>query len=238
MPAAFQGFPEEALSFLKALARNNRREWFQPRKAVYETRVRAPMAELVDAVNRALARFAPDYINAPEKAIYRIYRDTRFSPDKTPYKTHIAAIFPRRGLEKHRCAGLYFGLSARELDIAGGVYMPDRDQLLALRTHLAEHHERFRKLASARKLTALMGPMQGERLERLPKGFSPGHPARDLVQYRQWLWDAVLDPAVALTPRIYDEIVSRFRAMAPVVEFLNEPFVAALARPAAVKFLE
>src|ERR1700688_4637899 len=111
----FPGFPPEALTFLRNLKRNNRREWFQPRKEIFETRVKAPMVELVEAVNAALLEFAPDHIADPSKAIYRIYRDTRFSADKTPYKTHIGAIFPRRGLGKHSSAGFYVHLSPKSV---------------------------------------------------------------------------------------------------------------------------
>jgi uncharacterized protein (TIGR02453 family) len=88
----FIGFPPEALTFLRGLTRNNQREWFQPRKEIFETRVKEPMLALCDALNGEFAKFAPDYINDPKKAVFRIYRDTRFSHDKTPYKTHIAAI--------------------------------------------------------------------------------------------------------------------------------------------------
>jgi uncharacterized protein (TIGR02453 family) len=236
MRTAFEGFPAEGFTFLRALARNNRREWFQPRKAIYDACVRAPMTRLVEAINGALARFAPAYINEPEKAIYRVYRDTRFSPNKTPYKTHIAAIFPRRGLAKHACGGLYFSVSPAEIEIAGGVYMPEQEQLLAIRTHLAGHHERFRRLMRARKLRALLGEMMGEQLARVPKGFPSDHPAADLIRYRQWLWDVTLDAPLAATPKILDEVVSRFRAMIPVVEFLNEPLVARKRTPEDVYF--
>lgn len=230
MRTAFSGFPEEAFTFFRGLARNNTREWFQPRKAIYEERVKAPMVELVEAINRALARFCPVYVNEPAKAIYRLYRDTRFSPDKTPYKTHIAAIFPRHGMEKHASAGLYFSVSHKEIEVAGGVYMPGPEQLLAIRSHLAEHHERFEKLTRGRNLRILLGEMQGEQLARVPKGFCSEHPAAGLIRRKQWLWDIALEPSLALSPKIYDEVVNRFRAMIPVVEFLNEPLVAAKRR--------
>src|SRR5262245_36934148 len=110
MAAGFPGFPKEMVTFFRGLEKNNTREWFQPRKAVYEEQVKAPMLALVDAINRDLAKFAPDYINEPQKAVYRIYRDTRFSADKTPYKPFIAAIFPKRGQEKHGGGGLYFSV--------------------------------------------------------------------------------------------------------------------------------
>src|SRR5262249_56147805 len=112
MKTAFPGFSPDALSFLRALKRNNRRDWFQPRKENYETLIKLPMMELISALNVEFARFAPDYVTPPEKAMYRIYRDTRFSHDKTPYKTHISAIFPRRTAVKRARALFYFHFTA------------------------------------------------------------------------------------------------------------------------------
>lgn len=223
--AGFPGFPAAGMQFLSALARTNRREWFQPRKHIYEEQVKAPMAELVTALNSEMMRFAPDYVNEPAKAIYRIYRDTRFSKDKTPYKTHIAAIFPRRGLEKHGGGGLYFSVSAKEIEVAGGVYMPGPETLLAIRTHMAEHHEEFRKIIRARKLRTLMGEMHGEQLSRVPKGFPTIHAAADLLRYKQWLVYVMLDPKLATTPKLLPEVQQRFEAMMPFVDFLNRPLV-------------
>lgn len=225
----FPGFPEEGLKFLRALERNNRREWFQPRKEVFDTHVKAPMTELVETVNRTLAKFGPDYITSPAAAIYRIYRDTRFSTDKTPYKTHIAASLWKRGFTKHACGGLYFSVSPKEIEVAGGVYMPGSEQLLAIRNHIADHHARFRKLTMKAKLVKLMEPLKGESLSRVPKGFDPEHPAADLIRKKQWLYFVSLDPSLANTPQLLQEVLDRFRAMMPVVEFLNEPL-----RPAKV----
>ncbi len=145
MPSGFTGFPAEALTFLRGLKKNNNREWFQAHKPVFEEKVKAPMLELIGELNLALAGFAPDYVTDPAKAYYRIYRDTRFSPDKTPYKTHISALFRPRGLDKHSCGSLYFQISAGETGVAGGIYMPGPEELLAVRTHLAQHHERLRR---------------------------------------------------------------------------------------------
>ncbi len=223
--AGFPGIPQEGMQFLSALARNNRREWFQPRKHVYDEQVKTPMAELVTALNSAMMRFAPNYVAEPAKAIYRIYRDTRFSKDKTPYKTHIAAIFPRRGLEKHGGAGLYFSVSPKEIEVAGGVYMPGPEALLAIRTHLAGHHEEFRKIIRAKKLRTLMGEMHGDQLSRVPKGFPCGHAAADLLRYKQWLVYVMLDPKLAVTPKLLPEVQKRFEAMMPFLEFLNRPLV-------------
>lgn len=227
----FTGFPTEGMQFFRSLARNNRREWFQPRKQIYDEQLKAPMMELVTALNAEMIRFAPDYVAEPAKAIYRLYRDTRFSKDKTPYKTHIAAIFPRRGLVKHEGAGLYFSVSAKEIEVAGGVYMPGPDALLAIRTHLAERHEEFTRIIESRKLRALMGNMQGEQLSRVPKGFPCDHPAADLLRYKQWLFYVMLDPAIATTPKLLVEIRKRFEAMMPFLDLLNQPLVRAAKRP-------
>jgi len=224
--AGFAGFPAEGLAFLRSLKRNNRREWFQPRKHIYDEKLRAPMVALVSALTTAMTKFAPDYVREPEAAIYRVYRDTRFSPDKTPYKTHVAAIFPRRGLDKHACAALYFSVSPETIEIAGGVYMPTPDELRAIRLHLVDHHEEFRRMVRGRTLRALMGELAGAELSRVPKGFDCEHPSADLVRCKQWLLDIELERGLATTPALYQELVKRFRAMTPFVEFLNAPLVA------------
>src|ERR1041384_606975 len=102
--AKFSGFSPDALSFLRALKRNNRREWFQPRKEKYESLIKAPMLELVECLNHEFARFAPHYINPPQKPGYRIYRDLFFFKQKTAYEIHISCIFPRSNAVKREGA--------------------------------------------------------------------------------------------------------------------------------------
>jgi uncharacterized protein (TIGR02453 family) len=219
--SVFPGFPAEGLAFFSSLQRNNRREWFQPRKAIFEETLKQPMRELVGAVNSAMKSFAPDYLTDPDKAIYRIYRDTRFSKDKTPYKDHIAASFARRG--DKASAGYYFAVSHKEVAIGGGLYMPEPEALLAIRQHLAERHEEFRRIAAGRTLRRLFTAVQGEQLTRIPKGYPCDHPAADLLRMKQYLLYVVLPPDLATTPALYSEVVKHFRAMTPFVEFLNAP---------------
>ncbi len=219
----FQGFRPEALDFFRALKRNNRREWFHPRKHIFDQHVKAPMVELIASMNAAMMKFAPAYVTDPADAIFRIYRDTRFSADKTPYKTHIAALFTRRGLCKNTCPGLYFSVSHEEIEIAGGSYMPGKEELAAIRGHMLEHHGEFSRILRARRLRELMGELQGERLSRAPKGFPAEHPAADLVRGKQWYVYVLLDSGLATTARLEREILARFKAMVPLVEFLSAP---------------
>jgi uncharacterized protein (TIGR02453 family) len=226
MRSGFPGFPAEAMTFYRGLAGHNKREWFQPRKHIYDEKVKAPMVELLTALSGAMMDFAPDYVTDAPKAIYRIYRDTRFSLDKTPYKTQIAASFPRRGMEKHGAAGYYFAVSHKGVDVGGGIYMPLPETLLAVRTHIAERHAEFRLLAASSAIKRLFGAMQGERLSRVPKGFACEHPAADLLRFKQFLLFTTLDAAIVTTPKLFTELEKRFRALAPFLDFLNAPLAA------------
>jgi len=226
MNSRFRGFPKEGMDFLRGLKRNNKREWFQPRKQVFEENVKAPMVEMVEALNHFLALRVPDFVTEPSKAIYRIYRDTRFSGDKTPYKTHIAASFSHRQLEKHAAAGFYFSASPEEIEVAGGLYMPGPAELLAVRSHIASHHEEFRRLIASKSLVKAMGDMQGQQLGRAPKGFPPDHPAVDLLRYKQWLYYTILDGGLSTTGRLFSEVRKRFELLIPFVEFLNRQLLA------------
>jgi uncharacterized protein (TIGR02453 family) len=206
---------------MRGLPRHNNRDWFLPRKPIFEEKVKLPMRQLVEAVNAAMKSFAPEYVADPDKAIPRIYRDTRFSKDKTPYKDHIAAGFPRRGLPAG--AGYYVAVSHKAVFIGGGLYMPAPETLWAIRNHLALHHQDFRRIAKARAVKELFGQVQGEQLSRVPKGFEAAHPAADLLRYKQFLLYVELPPELAAGPELSGEIVKRFRALRPFLEFLNAP---------------
>jgi uncharacterized protein (TIGR02453 family) len=224
MNSFFSGFSPEALSFLRALKRNNRREWFQPRKEKYDALIRTPMLELVGALNEEFARFAPEYIAPPQKALYRIYRDTRFSKDKTPYKTHISAIFPRHTARKREGSVFYFHWTEKEILVFGGVWGPEREELLAYRTLLQEYYEEFQQILADKKLKRVLGGLQGGQLTRVPKGFPADHPAEHLLRHHQWYLESTLDIKLLTSPKLVPEIAKRFELMAPFVEFLNRPF--------------
>jgi uncharacterized protein (TIGR02453 family) len=223
----FPGFPAEALKFFRDLTKNNDREWFQPRKELFEAKVKTPMLALVEAINAEFAKFAPEYITDPKKAVYRIYRDIRFSADKTPYKTHIAASFSRHSGAKEgsgghgSSAGYFFSVGPKEVGIAGGVYEPSPEQLFGVRTWLAENHADFRKLC--RPAEKLMGEMHGESLTRMPKGFPTEHAAADLLKRKRWIYWAALDAKSATSPKILPELIKHFKAMLPMMEALNVP---------------
>jgi uncharacterized protein (TIGR02453 family) len=227
MPASFAGFPPETLKFLRQLERNNRRDWFEQHKPAFLEHVRAPFEQFVAAIDAALATFAPDAVTLPERAIYRIYRDTRFTADKSPYKTHIAASFFRSDLGRHVAGGYYVEISPRYVGVAGGVYMPTPANLRLIRLHILDHFERFHSIATDKKLLAALGPLQGDRLSRPPRGFPPDHPAIEWIKFKHWYFWKELPPSLATSRKLLPEIVLRFRLMKPVIDFFNEPLLAA-----------
>ena len=225
MRTAFTGFPPEMVRFFRSLKRNNRREWFQPRKHLFDQHVKAPMQELVNAINADLAKFAPEYVTEPKNAVFRIYRDTRFSADKTPYKNHIAASFSRRGGERLGTGGFYFSVSHDAIEIAAGIYHPDREAMLLVRNHIAATHQELSRILADKKTRKLTGDLKGDALSRSPKGFDPEHPAAAFIKMKDWLFDVTLDASLATTPQLHQAVVERFRAMAPLLYYLNRPLL-------------
>jgi uncharacterized protein (TIGR02453 family) len=224
-------FSGEALKFLRGLKRHNDREWFGARKDVYERELKAPMLALIGEVNDAMVEFAPENVQPPQKAMMRIYRDIRFSKDKRPYKIHQAAWWGRSGMEKNSGCGFYFSVSATEVTVAAGVFMPGREQLLAIRRYLMEHHAEFRAVMAGKKLRALMQEDDGMRLTRPPKGFCAEDPAIDLLMCRQWGVVARLPGEWATRPTLVKDVVERFKVASPMVAMVNAPLVGKPKRP-------
>jgi uncharacterized protein (TIGR02453 family) len=217
--------PRRSLAFLRALKRNNRRDWFQPRKEQFDADVREPMLAIVERLADDLRSIAPEIVVDPKTAMYRIYRDTRFSENKTPYKTHVAAVFPWRGLAKHEGAGLYFHVSPDEVWMGGGMYSPQTAQLQAVREHIVGNVRRMRAIVESPGFRRQVGELEGERLQRVPHGFPKDHAAAEYLKYRQFLAGRELPPEFACNPKFYSTLITVFRQVAPLARFLNEPLV-------------
>jgi uncharacterized protein (TIGR02453 family) len=218
-------FTRKTLAFLRALKRNNDRDWFRARKADYERDVRAPMLELLARLERDFATFAPELVSDPKVSLYRIYRDTRFSADKSPLKTHVAAHFPTRGLPRGQGAGLYIEIAPTWVWMGGGMYMPSTSDLQAIREHIAATHPRLHRIVSATAFTRVMGPMHGERLTRVPRGYVKDHPAAHYLQFKQFMAGKELAADAATRASFYRDVLAAFRATLPLVRFLNAPLL-------------
>jgi uncharacterized protein (TIGR02453 family) len=219
-------FTPKTLTFLRALARNNDREWFKARKDDYEAHVRGPMMAVIEQLAIDLAVTAPEIVCSPKGSLYRQYRDTRFSEDKTPLKTYIAANFPSRTLSRGEGAGLYVQVSAKEVWIGGGLYHAPMPTLRAVREHLAANLTRFRAIVESPVFRRRAGALEGERLQRVPRGFAADHPAAEYLKMKDLVVLKVFPGGLATTPRFYSTLVNMFEVIAPMIQLINEPLIA------------
>lgn len=217
-------FDPKAIAFLKALKRNNDREWFRERKDEYELLLRRPMLAIVEQLGQDFRSFAPD-LSATPKSVHRIYRDTRFSNDKTPLKTHVSAVFWHKKLARGVGAGMYFEIGQDWTWAGGGMYAPETAQIHAEREHIAANYRRIRKILNSSAFRKTIGKLEGEQLQRVPRGFDKDHPAADLLKYRQFLAGAEFPRGLATSARFYPTVLNVFKAIAPLIAFLNEPLV-------------
>lgn len=218
-------FTRKTLAFLRALKRHNDREWFRSRKDQYEEHVRGPMVGLLARLAEDFRAFAPELISDPRVSLYRIYRDTRFSGDKRPLKTHIGAHFPARGFARNEGAGLYLEIAPGWIWVGGGLYMPSSADLRAIRAHLAAHHRMLHRIVSAPAFRLAVGQLEGERLSRLPHGYAKDHAAAEYLRFKKFLAGCEYEAEFAYDRRFYREVLTIFRAVAPLVRFLNRPLL-------------
>lgn len=222
-------FTPKTLSFLRSLKRNNRREWFHQRKDQYEQHCRGPMVAVIERLANDLPAFAPGLVADPKVSLFRQYRDTRFSGDKTPLKTHIGATFPNRTLGRLNGAGLYFEVAPTWVWIGGGLWAPDTSQLHLVREHIAANHRQLDAIVKSPGFKKL-GGLRGDTLTRVPRGFAKDHPAAAYLKHRQFLGFREEPAAFAASPTFYKQLAGTLKTIVPLVNFLNEPLVDA-ARP-------
>ena len=228
--AGFRGFSAEAIRFLRRLRRNNRREWFERHRPVYETEVRDPMRALVDEMDVRLARFAPELTGDPKRSVFRIHRDVRFSRDKSPYKTNAACQFYHmdagRGAGRDAdgaAAGLYFQLADRECFVAGGLWMPARPSLDRVREAIDADPGALDRLVRAPAFRRRFRELTPEAvLTRMPRGYPDSHPAAEWLRYQSFTASRDLTEREVLSSRLPDLLARDFAALVPLVRWLNQ----------------
>jgi uncharacterized protein (TIGR02453 family) len=222
---SYPSFTPKTLSFLRSLKRNNDRAWFHARRERYEDHVRRPMIEVVERLADDFRTVAPEFAADPKLSLFRPWRDTRFSENKAPLKTNIAAVFPHRALGRMNGAALYFEVAPGWVWMGGGVYAPDASQLQAIREHVADHHAELEAIVHARGFSRL-GGLKGDRLTRVPRGFAKDHPAARYLRHRQFMGVREESADFATRPDFYPQLRATFAQFVPLCRFLNEPLVA------------
>lgn len=222
----FSSFPKEGINFFKQLKRNNNRKWFIKHRDEYEKFVKSPMQSLIASLQSHFDTFAPEYDLNPKRAIFRIYRDVRFSLDKTPYKTYSAAHFVLRGQPKGFVgSGYYIQLGPGECYVGGGIYIPDSLQLKKIRKAIAMRGEEFLKIVEDKRFKKMFAPFDWQKLQRMPKGYEENHPMAQWLKYKQFFVGISWPEEKCYKANYVDEVASVCREVTPLVRFLNNSLV-------------
>ncbi|HMD14040.1 MAG TPA: DUF2461 domain-containing protein, partial [Bacteroidota bacterium] len=203
----FVGFPREGITFLRRLKKNNNRDWFAKHKKEYEEFVKLPMQSLIVMLQGPMMTIAPEFEFNPKRSLFRIYRDTRFSKDKTPYKTHVSAIFHPKG-HWEESAGYYLHIEPGEIYLGGGIYMPDGIQLKKIRTAIATRANEFLAIVENKHFKNRFGILEGSKLQRNPQGFRPDHPLIEWLKYKQFYAGVSWKTDQCFSPKFADTVTS------------------------------
>jgi uncharacterized protein (TIGR02453 family) len=239
MPAVatseFTGFPPKAIQFLADLAAHNDRAWFQPRKADFERLLKEPLEALCSALAERFATRGIPLRADPARSPFRIYRDVRFSRDKSPYKTNVGASFPwaerqgtaggartregGAGVESSGVGG-YFHLAPGEVFFGGGMWHPEPARLAAFRRTVADQPGRVHEALENPGFVEWFGSIGGDRLKRIPTGFPADHPEADLLRLKDVVFSRRLSDAEVASPDLPDRLADGLAAATPVFRLL------------------
>jgi len=226
--ATFGGFSRAAIDFLAELAMNNDRAWFQPRKADYERLLKEPLQELCVAVAARFEARGVPLQSDPLRSPFRIYRDTRFSKDKSPYKTHVSASFPwaddgeavADGGHRGERPGGYFHFQPGEMYVGGGIWHPEPARLAAWRTKVADDPAAVHAAIEDTAFVRTFGDVHGDQYKRVPAGFPADHPDAALLTLKDVTFGRRLSDDEALSPELPDTLASALADAMPVMRLL------------------
>ena len=226
----FTGFSPDAIDFLAELAQNNDRSWFQPRKAEYESLLKEPMEALVAGLADAFAARQLPMQADPKRSIFRIYRDTRFAKDKSPYKTHLGASFPwveskdpeADFSHTEHANGAYFHLQPGNNYVGGGMWHATKPRLDAFRQAIVADEGRVRAALEEPAFLAEFGPVEShDTLKRVPPGYPADHALADLFRYKDIVFGRRLADDEVYSPALPDILADAYARATPVFRFLS-----------------
>ncbi|MGD9561754.1 MAG: DUF2461 domain-containing protein [Pyrinomonadaceae bacterium] len=211
---------KETIDFLKKLEKNNNREWFTANKKLFENANNNVIA-VTDFLIGRIAKFDPEVAGLdPRSCVFRIYRDVRFSKDKSPYKTNLGAFIAPGG-RKAMSPGYYFHVQPGMYFSAAGKHMPDSGELLKVRTAIAENPKEFRKIVEGKKFADRFGPLHGDRLSRPPKGFPADHEAIEYLKLKSFTVGEEFNEKDAVSAEYPKMLAESFKASYALIVYLR-----------------
>jgi len=215
-------FTKNSFEFLTDLEKNNDREWFNANKKRFIEDLKDPFEKFIADLIEAMTPFFDSMPIAPKDAIFRIYRDVRFSKNKLPYKTRVSALVNPGGRKEMTRPGLYIEISAREIGIYSGLYMLDTQQLRNVRSHISHNLDLFDRLITNPSFKKTFGEVRGEQNKRIPKEFEEDLKEQPLLLNKQFYYFTTLPAASALQNGFIKEVVDTYKVAQPLSEFLYE----------------
>ncbi len=222
MAPRYARFYPETIAFLDELSMNNNRDWFNANKPRYEEQVLDVALRFIQSMQEPLAEMAPRFVAMPTRvggSLMRVYRDTRFSKDKTPYKTNIGIQFRHEQAKDVHSPGYYLHIAPREVFIGAGMWRPDSDSLRAIRERIATRPVEWRRVLEDPKFRQYY-ELGGESLQRPPRGFDKDHAFIDDIKRKSFIAVRDLKPEACLMPRFQHTVESSFKAAEPLMRFL------------------
>ncbi len=219
-------FSSEFLQFFQELEDNNHRDWFQENKKRYESAVKKPFADFVGLMIDRLQELDPRMLITPKDAIFRIYRDVRFSKDKVPYKTHASANLSVGGRKDMLHPGVYLQFNHQSASIYSGLYRLEPKVLQKVREHIAANLEAFNELVADADFVEKFGSVQGEKNKRIPKEFREIAAQQPLIANKSFYYFVELAPKTLLQADLAEQIIDYYRISRPLGQFLEEAVTA------------
>lgn len=211
---------EKVMQFLKDLEKNNNKEWFHSHKAEYEAS-RNKILFLTELLINEIRKFDSEIpVMDPKDCMFRIFRDVRFSADKSPYKTHFGSYIAKGG-RKSQMAGYYFHISPDESFAGGGIYMPEANLLKEVRLYMAEHGDEFKEIVNNKDFKEVFPALLDDKLKTAPKGFLKEHEHIDLLCYKSFVYSKTLGSGLFSNENYIETIVKAFKQLSKVNTFIN-----------------
>ncbi len=210
---------QSTFDFLSLLGKNNNREWFNKNKEHY-LKAHENVINFAESLLMEMRRHDDIETLSGKKSLFRIYRDVRFSKDKSPYKNHFSGSFKRAGQLLR--GGYYFHLEPGNVMIAGGFFSPAKEDLLRIREELSADDQPLRKILNKSDFKQAFGKLQGEQLKTAPKGFDKDHPAIDLIRYKQFYVTHKFDDNEVFLPDFAKNISSTFSLLRPYFNYMSD----------------
>ncbi len=204
----------DVLAFYKELDKNNNREWFEPQKSRYKG-LEAEIKQYTEEIKNSLS--TTDEIDRAK--LFRIYRDVRFSKDKTPFKTHFGISFDRK--KPHLRGGYYLHIAPGDTFIATGFWNPDKNDLYRIRKEMEVDAAELRDVIADNELKVYWGALQGDEVKTAPKGFSKEHADIDLIRKKQYLFIKKFTDKEVLSAGFQDQIITHFKAIRPFFDYMS-----------------